>query len=130
MNIIRVPLLFILLFFTSLEVFSQRPKVAFVLSGGGARGFAHVGVLKVLEEVGFKPDIITGTSMGSVIGGMYAIGYRADTLEKIVHQTQWEDIVYDRTFRKSPNAAERERYDRYFVKLNFEGLKILTIVDW
>jgi NTE family protein len=105
---------------------AQKPKVAFVLSGGGARGFAHIGVLKVLEEVGFKPDIITGTSMGSVVGGLYAIGYRSDTLEKIVHSTNWNDIVYDRVSRNTLNAMERERYDRYFVKFNFEGLKFIS----
>jgi NTE family protein len=112
------------LFATSL--FAQKPKVAFVLSGGGAKGFAHIGVLKVLEEVGFKPDMITGTSMGSVVGGLYAIGYRSDTLEKIILSTEWDDIVYDRVSRKTLNAIERERYDRFFVKFNFEGTKIIS----
>lgn len=104
----------------------QRPKVAFVLSGGGARGFAHIGALKVLEEAGFKPDIITGTSMGSVVGGLYAIGYRSDTLKKIVLQTDWDDVVYDRVSRNTLNAIERERFDRYFVKFNFEGTKFIS----
>jgi NTE family protein len=107
-------------------LFAQKPKVAFVLSGGGAKGFAHIGVLKVLEEVGFKPDIITGTSMGSVVGGLYAIGYRSDTLEQIVKLTNWSDVVYDRVSRNSLNAIERERFDRYFVKFNFEGLKFIS----
>lgn len=116
----------LLLCLCTLNVHAQRPKVAFVLSGGGARGFAHVGVLKVLEEEGFKPDIITGTSMGSVIGGLYAIGYRTDTLEKIVKSTDWNDIVYDRVLRSTLNAIERERYDRYFAKFNFEGTKFIA----
>lgn len=119
-------LLFALCLQCALPVTGQRPKVAFVLSGGGARGFAHVGALKVLEEAGFKPDIITGTSMGSVIGGLYAIGYRADTLEKIVRNTEWDNIVYDRVSRNTLTAIERERYDRYFVKFNFEGVKFLS----
>lgn len=112
--------------FISTVLLAQRPKVAFVLSGGGARGFAHVGALKVLEEAGFKPDIITGTSMGGVIGGLYAIGYRSDTLKKIVLQTDWDDVVYDRVSRRSLNSSERERYDRYFVKFNFEGVKFIS----
>src|SRR5690625_5031186 len=53
----------------------QPVKIGLALSGGGAKGFAHIGVLKVLEEAGIQPDVITGTSMGSVIGGLYAIGY-------------------------------------------------------
>jgi NTE family protein len=113
-------------FIVGVSAFAQKPKVAFVFSGGGAKGFAHVGVLKVLEEVGFKPDIITGTSMGSVVGGLYAIGYRSDTLEKIVLQTNWSDIVYDRVSRNTLNAIERERFDRYFVKFNFEGAKFIS----
>src|SRR5690606_20331318 len=55
-----------------------------VLSGGGARGFAHIGVLKVLEEEGLRPDYITGTSMGSIIGGLYSIGYSAAQIEELV----------------------------------------------
>ncbi|MES2781057.1 MAG: patatin-like phospholipase family protein [Bacteroidota bacterium] len=120
--------LFIVSFCCFVATFSwaQRPKVAFVLSGGGAKGFAHVGALKVLEEAGFKPDIITGTSMGSVVGGLYAIGYRSDTLEKIVLQTDWDDVVYDRVSRRSLNSNERERFDRYFVKFNFDGTKFIS----
>src|SRR6478609_6952592 len=116
----------IALLFCTMVCYGQKPKVAFVLSGGGAKGFAHIGALKVLEEVGFKPSIITGTSMGSVVGGLYAIGYRSDTLEQIVKKTNWSDVVYDRVSRSSLNAMERERYDRYFVKFNFEGLKFIS----
>jgi len=54
---------------------SVRPKLGLVLSGGGAHGIAHLGVIKVMEEAGLRPDYITGVSMGSIIGGMYAIGY-------------------------------------------------------
>ena len=56
---------------------TDRPKVALVLSGGGAKGFAHIGVLKVLEEEGIPIDLIVGTSMGSLVGGIYSIGYSA-----------------------------------------------------
>jgi NTE family protein len=125
MQIARI-LLFALCLQYTFTAFAQKPKVAFVLSGGGARGFAHVGALKVLEEAGFKPDIITGTSMGSVIGGLYAIGYRSDTLAKIVSSTEWDNIVYDRVSRNTLTAIERERYDRYFVKFNFEGIKFIS----
>ncbi|MCB0567268.1 MAG: patatin-like phospholipase family protein, partial [Phaeodactylibacter sp.] len=73
-----------------------RPRVGLVLSGGAAKGMAHVGVLKVLEEAGIRPDIITGTSMGSIIGGLYAIGYRADTLEQLLVNQDWDRVLSDR----------------------------------
>ena len=63
---------------------TKRPGVGLVLSGGGAHGIAHLGVIKVMEEAGLRPDYITGVSMGSIIGGMYAIGYTADSLHKIL----------------------------------------------
>jgi len=75
---------------------SERPLVGLVLSGGGACGFAHIGVLKVLEEAGLKPDIITGVSMGSIVGGLYALGYSADSLEKISKSIDWDQVLSNR----------------------------------
>ena len=89
-----LPLTILLLCFLSELTFGQtntgnRPKIAYVLSGGGAKGMAHVGVLKVLEEVGLEPDFITGTSMGSIMGGFYSIGYSAD---EIADQCNYPDF--------------------------------------
>jgi NTE family protein len=67
----------------------QRPKIGVVLSGGGAKGIAHIGVLKAMEEAGLTPDYITGTSMGSIVGGLYAAGYSADELKEIVEGIDW-----------------------------------------
>lgn len=84
----RIILLFIVLMITAWSVSAQdslrRKRVAVVLSGGGARGMAHIGVLKVIERAGIPIDIITGTSMGSIIGGLYAIGYDAHRLDSMV----------------------------------------------
>ena len=63
---------------------AQRKKVGVVLSGGGAKGVAHIGVLQVLEKAGIPVDVIVGTSMGSIVGGLYAIGYSADQLDSLV----------------------------------------------
>ncbi|HTR30095.1 MAG TPA: patatin-like phospholipase family protein, partial [Puia sp.] len=60
-----------------------RPKIGLVLSGGGAKGLAHIGILKAIDSAGLRIDYITGTSMGSILGGLYAIGYSADSIEKI-----------------------------------------------
>ena len=79
-------LLFVsLLFFTqiSLGQENQRPKVGLVLSGGGAKGLAHIGVLKVIDSLGIKVDYVAGTSMGAIVGGLYASGYNAEQLDSI-----------------------------------------------
>ncbi|MGH8185158.1 MAG: patatin-like phospholipase family protein, partial [Steroidobacteraceae bacterium] len=68
-----------------------RPRIGLVLSGGGARGAAHVGVLKVLDEMRVPIDAIAGTSMGAVVGGLYASGMSADEIEKLIHSLNWQD---------------------------------------
>lgn len=77
-----------------------RPKTGIVLSGGGARGLAHIGVLKVLEEVNMPIDFIGGTSMGSIVGGLYASGYSANQLEEIAMTTDWFGLVSDESRRR------------------------------
>ena len=71
----------------------ERPKVGVVLSGGGAKGSAHIGVLKVLEEVGIPVDFVAGTSMGSVIGGMYCLGYTPDELDSLIRSIDWSGFL-------------------------------------
>jgi NTE family protein len=92
----------------------HRPRVGIVLSGGGAKGFAHIGVLKVLEEAGIPIDYIGGTSMGSIIGGLYAIGYRADTLRHIVNDIDWAEMLTDKVPRKYLTIDEKEYEGKYF----------------
>jgi NTE family protein len=70
-------------------------KIGYALSGGGARGFAHIGILKVLEEVGIKPDYISGTSMGALVGGLYAMGYKATQIESLFVNTDWDEFLND-----------------------------------
>lgn len=70
-----------------------KPTVALVLSGGGARGLAQIGILKAFEEAGIKPDIIVGTSMGSIVGGLYASGYTAGDLDSIARSTNWSELL-------------------------------------
>src|SRR5689334_13279011 len=75
-----------------LSGFSQqrtRPKIGLTLSGGGAKGLAHIGILEALDSAGLKIDYITGTSMGSVVGGLYAAGYSGDTIEAIARKLDW-----------------------------------------
>ena len=85
---------FVLLTLLCIAAFAQdRPKIALVLSGGGARGGAHVGVLKVLEENRVPIDMVVGTSMGSLVGGLYAAGKTPQEIDKILVNTKWEDYI-------------------------------------
>lgn len=85
-----------------------RPRVGLALSGGGARGLAHIGVLKVLEEKGIAVDCIAGTSMGAVIGGLYAVGYDAKRLESIARSVNWNDLLLDPVPRRALSMPEKE----------------------
>lgn len=103
---------------------SERPKVGLVLSGGAAKGIAHVGVIKVLEEAGIPVDFVGGTSMGSVVGGMYAIGYDAKTLENIVLQQDWSSLLTDNISRKNMSIEEKQENAKYFVSFPVQNFKI------
>ena len=94
---------------------AKRKKVAVVLSGGGAKGVAHIGALKVIEEAGIPVDIITGTSMGSIVGGLYSIGYRADVLDSIVRAQDWNALLLDREDLSLQRIGEREKQNTYMI---------------
>jgi NTE family protein len=113
--------LFIILTAFNLQICSpqnaNRPKVAVVLSGGGAKGFAHIGVLKVLEEEGIPIDIIVGTSMGSIVGGLYSIGYSADNIGNMALSENWSQILSDYIPRKQLDQYSRIERQRYVIRV-------------
>ncbi|MCB0594003.1 MAG: patatin-like phospholipase family protein [Lewinellaceae bacterium] len=121
-------LLAVLVFAFAFPAFSQpssaRPRVGLVLSGGAAKGMAHVGVLKVLEEAGIRPDVITGTSMGSIIGGVYAMGYRADTLEQLLLGQDWDRVLSDRVPLREVIFEEKDYFGNSLIELPFEEGKV------
>lgn len=94
-----------------------RPKIGLVLSGGGAKGMAHVGVIRYMEKAGIRPDYIVGTSMGSVIGGLYALGYDSEELEEIILSIDWELLISNRVDFNSISFEEKEYYNRYLLEL-------------
>ena len=103
----------ILLSILSISIYAQpfsteRPKVGVVLSGGGAKGLAHIGVLKVLEEAGVPIDYIGGTSMGSIVGGLYAIGYSAKQLDSLVRVIKWDELLGDKISRRNLTMVEKD----------------------
>ncbi|MBF4508183.1 patatin-like phospholipase family protein [Flavobacterium sp. JLP] len=102
----------------------KRPKIGLVLSGGGAKGFAHIGVLKVLEEAGIKIDFIGGTSMGSVIGGLYASGYNASQIDSIFKKTNFDELINDYIPRSSKNFYGKKNDELYAIVLPFSNFKV------
>lgn len=111
------------------NIFSQqpscgRPKIGLVLSGGGAKGLAHIGVLKVLEEAGIVPDYIAGTSMGSIVGGLYSIGYSAEDLSKLNQSIDWTLLLSDVVPLSNVAMDEKHEYKRYFIELPIRKKKV------
>jgi NTE family protein len=120
-------LLLLLLFLGTTLLHAQentRPKVGLVLSGGGAKGFAHVGVIRKLEEHGIVPDYITGTSMGSIVGALYAIGYTPDQMEEIIRTVNWDEVISNRVGYDKVSFEEKYFYDRYFFGFPADDWKI------
>ena len=111
-------------------IFSQqqentRPKIGIVLSGGGAKGLAHIGALKVIEESGLPIDYIGGTSMGGIIGGLYAIGYNSSVLEKLALSQDWNRLVYDDINRRNLSIEEKAEDDLFFVSFPTRASKVV-----
>jgi NTE family protein len=104
-----------------------RPKIGLVLSGGGAKGLAHVGVLKVLEELDLKPDYITGTSMGAVVGGLYSIGYSAHELDSLVDVIDWYSAFSDKLSFEQIGFNVKDDYTDYMLNLSGNSFKEIKL---
>ena len=118
-------LLFIFfMFVVSTHVFAQdkKPKVALVLSGGGAKGIAHIPVLQVLDSLGIVPDLIIGTSMGSVVGGLYAMGYSGDSIANIANNTNWDNLLTGDIPLNKVSTEEKSEFKKYLIKMD--------VVNW
>ncbi|MHA1694963.1 MAG: patatin-like phospholipase family protein, partial [Candidatus Helarchaeota archaeon] len=102
-----------------------RPTIAVVLSGGGARGIAHIGVLKALEKSKLPIDIIVGTSIGAVIGGLYASGYKADELIKLKKRINWNNLFNDTPARQNLFVSQNQNNADHFFQFRLKGFKPL-----
>ena len=99
-------------------------KVGLVLSGGGAKGFAHIGVLKVIDSLGIKVDYIAGTSMGATIGSLYAAGYSGKELDSIFKTTDFDRVINDKFPREVKSLKERENSEKYIISLPFDNFDL------
>lgn len=113
----------IVVFFSFLSCFGQtenktsRPTVAVVLSGGGAKGAAHVGALKVIEKAGIPVDIVVGTSMGAIVGGLYSVGYTPESIDSIFKAQDWTVLLSDGKHSYEESYLARERRDNYVLNV-------------
>ena len=105
----------------------SRPKVGVVLSGGGAKGMAHIGALKVIQEAGIPVDYIVGTSMGAIIGGLYSIGYTPEQMDSMVRRQDWAFLLSDKVPRSEQNMSEREASEKYVFTMPFGKMPELNI---
>ncbi len=106
------------------EPWRLRPALVLVLSGGGARGIAQIGVLQVLEEAGYAPDAVVGTSIGAILGGLYAAGYTPHELEELVRRTDWEELLaLGHAERADLFVDQRQEQDRSLLTLSFENFR-------
>ncbi len=96
---------------------NHRPKIGLTLSGGGAKGLAHIGILKALDSAGLKIDYITGTSMGAVVGSLYAVGYSGKEIEEIARKIDWDLMLSNQLSFRSLSMAEKEEYGKYAIEL-------------
>jgi NTE family protein len=126
--ILKIFIINIFILFLQYGLFAQssvsRPGIGLVLSGGGAKGIAHVGVLKVMEEAGLRPDYISGVSMGSIIGGMYSVGYKADTLRELLKSTDWDLILSNRITEDKIIYLEKGHYNNSIMSLPVSFSKV------
>ncbi len=99
----------------------QRPKLGLTLSGGGAKGLAHIGILKAIDSAGLHIDYVSGTSMGAAIGALYSIGYSSDTILKLIKKTDWDLLLSNAASLKSLSIDEKSEYDKYAIELPWEN---------
>ena len=95
----------------------KRKKVALVLSGGGAKGAAHIGAIKVIEEAGMPVDMVVGTSIGAIVGGLYSIGYTPEQLDSMARRLEWDVLLSDRVRAPKRSLMEREQAERYLLSV-------------
>jgi NTE family protein len=103
---------------------TQNPKVGLVLSGGGAKGLAHIGALKTIDSLGVKIDYVAGTSMGAIIGGLYASGYSGKQIDSIFRSVDFDELISDNLPRNAKTFYERDNSEKYAITLPFNNFKV------
>ncbi len=118
--------LFICFLFFVFELQAQQKefRVGLTLSGGGAKGLAHIGVLQAIDSAGLKVDYLTGTSMGSIMGALYAVGYSGNRIEELAREMNWGKLFSGTPDLSTVNIAEKDEFESYAVEVPFEKGKV------
>ncbi|WP_281323206.1 patatin-like phospholipase family protein [Flavobacterium aestivum] len=122
----NLPLYLLFIFFTVSQInFAQdkKPKVVLVLSGGGAKGVAHIPLLQALDSLHIVPDLIVGNSMGSIMGGLYAMGYSGDSIAKLTRSMDWDKLLGGGMSLKNVGVEEKSEFQRYLVGIGIKDGK-------
>jgi len=98
----------------------KKPKVALVLSGGGAKGIAHIPLLQKLDSLGIVPDMVLGTSMGSIVGGLYAMGYSGDSIANIANNANWDELLGGVISLTKVSVEEKSEFEKYLIDLDLK----------
>lgn len=102
------------------QTISNRPKVGVTLSGGGARGLAHIGILEAIDSAGLRVNLVTGTSMGSIVGGLYAMGYSGKEIEAAARKLNWNSLFSNQPVLTDISYEEKREYNKYIIEIPFE----------
>lgn len=97
-----------------------RPKIGLTLSGGGAKGLAHIGILEAIDSAGLKIDYLTGTSMGSIVGALYSMGYSGTGIEKMARELDWNNLFTNQPVLTDISYEEKKEYNKYIIEIPFE----------
>ncbi|BDD11577.1 patatin (plasmid) [Fulvitalea axinellae] len=109
---------------TGVNTEEDHPKIGLCLSGGGAKGLAHIALLEALDSLGIPVDYISGTSMGAIMGGLYSIGYSGDSIERVARGIDWEEILTNQISLRNVGMDEKGDYDKYIFELPLENGKV------
>jgi NTE family protein len=120
---IKNTFILIFLLINTLNIQAQRPKIGLTLSGGGAKGLAHIGILQAIDSAGLKIDYITGTSMGSIIGAMYATGYSGNQIDSIAKLLDWSVLLSGKPKYTDVGIDEKDEFGKYSFEIPLDGLK-------
>ena len=122
MHVIKVKLTTLLLLIC-IGAIAQRPKVGLVLSGGGAKGISHIGILEAIDSAGLKIDYLTGTSMGTVVGSLYSVGYSGKQIEKELNKLDWNILLSNRQNFQDISIDEKGEYGQYCTEIGLDNFK-------
>lgn len=120
---IKLTVILLIICFCFANAQKGRPKIGLTLSGGGAKGLAHIGILQAIDSAGLKVDYITGTSMGAIIGAMYAVGYSGNQIDSIVSEIDWNILFGAGPSYYDIAIDEKDEFERHSVEIPFLGIK-------